>query len=80
MELVLLQKEKEEGVHSGQRRYSPSMKQFAHTLYFYSLKAYNFLREHFVLPNGRSIRKWLSSLNCELGILSEVLEIKKRSA
>ncbi|KAG5892120.1 hypothetical protein JTB14_032343 [Gonioctena quinquepunctata] len=31
LELVLLQKGKDEGVHSGQRRYSPLMKQFAHT-------------------------------------------------
>lgn len=53
------------------------MKQFAHTLYFYSPKAYNFLRKYFVLPNGRTIRKWLSSLNCEPGILSEVLEFLK---
>lgn len=78
MELVLLQKGKDEGVHSGQRRYSPLMKQFAHTLYFYSPKAYNFLRKQFVLPNGRTIRKWLSSLNCHPGILGEVLEFLKK--
>lgn len=53
------------------------MKQFAHTIYFYSPKAYNFLREYFVLPNGRTIRKWLSSLNCDPGILTEVLEFLK---
>lgn len=78
LELVLLQKGKDEGVHSGQRRYSPLMKQFAHTLYFYSPKAYNFLRKQFVLPNGRTIRKWLSSLNCHPGILGEVLEFLKK--
>lgn len=38
LELVLLQKQENEGVKSGQRRYSSLMKQFAHTLYFYSQK------------------------------------------
>lgn len=78
MELVLLQKEKDKGVHSGQRRYSTLMRQFAHTLYFYSPKAYNLLRQNFVLPNGRTVRKWLSSLNCEPGILGEVSEFLKK--
>lgn len=68
-----------QGAHPGQRRYSVLMKQFAHTLYFYSPKAYNFLRQHFILPNGRTIRKWLSSVNCEPGILAEVLEYLKNA-
>lgn len=73
LELVLLHKRKKEECHPGQRRYSSLMKQFAHTLYFYSPKAYSFLQEHFTLPDGRTIRRWLSTFNCEPGILKEVL-------
>lgn len=77
LELVLLQKKEQEDTATGQRRYSDVMKQFAHTLYFYSPKAYAFLRKHFVLPNGRTIRKWLSSVRCEPGVLAEVLNFLK---
>lgn len=78
LELVLLKKREGDIKKSSQRRYSEVMKQFAHTLYFYSPKAYHFLRQHFVLPNGRTIRKWLQSVNCEPGILNEVLEFLKQ--
>lgn len=47
LELVLLQKENATK-SAVQRRYSPTMKQFAHTLYFYSPKAYKFLRQYFI--------------------------------
>lgn len=53
------------------------MKEFAQTLYFYSPKAYNFVKKYFILPNGRTIRKWLCRLNCEPGLLHEVLEYLK---
>lgn len=79
LELVLLQKKNEKDTNPGQRRYSSLMKQFVHTLYFYSPKAYNFLRQYFILPNGRTIRKWLSSVKCEPGILQEVLDYLKDS-
>lgn len=78
LELVLLKKNEAELRNPSQRRYSPFMKQFTHTLYFYSPKAYNFLKEHFVLPNGRTIRKWLCSVNCEPGILNEIMEYLKQ--
>lgn len=77
LELLLLQKQKNEGLNPRQRRYSELIRKFAHTLYFYSPKAYNFLRQHFVLPNGRTIRNWLGSMHCEPGILTEVLEYLK---
>lgn len=66
-----------EETHPGQRRYSSLMKQFAHTIYYYSPKVYNFLREHFTLPNERTVRKWLCTVNCEPGILGEVLNFLK---
>lgn len=74
LELVLMKKRDDELENKSQRRYSDVMKKFAHTLYFYSPKAYFFLKQYFVLPAGRTIRKWLRTLNCEPGILSEVLE------
>lgn len=52
-----------ENVAPGHRRYTDSMKQFAQSLYFYSPKAYNFLHQSFKLPNPRTLRKWLSSVN-----------------
>lgn len=64
-------------VAPSRRRYSGLMKQFAHTLYFYAPKAYNFVRKHFLLPNPRTIRRWLSTKNCCPGFLSEVLEFLK---
>ncbi|KAI4455481.1 thap domain-containing [Holotrichia oblita] len=77
LEFLIHQKKNEECFNTGQRRHTSIMKQFAQTLHFYSPKAYNFLRQHFILPNGRSIRKWLSSLNCQPGFLQEVLDFLK---
>lgn len=79
LELVLLQKENATK-SAVQRRYSPTMKQFAHTLYFYSPKAYKFLRQYFTLSNARTLRKWLCNINCQPGILQEVLEFLKEKA
>lgn len=53
--------------------YSEKMKEFALTLYFYSPKAYKFLRNNnFNLPNPSTLRKWLSCFNCSPGFLQEV--------
>lgn len=60
-----------------QRHYSADMKKFALTVYFYSPKAYNYLRTKIMLPHSSQIRKWLSSHNCETGFLSEVFEFLK---
>lgn len=57
-----------------QRRYTPQMKQFALTLYFYSPKAYDFIRENLSLPHPSMLRKWLSNYNCNVGFLTEVFE------
>lgn len=75
---MLINQHKNECVAPGRRRYSDLMKQFSHTMYFYSPKAYTFLRQYFILPNGRTIRKWLSSLDCSPGFLSEVFEFLKK--
>lgn len=77
--LEFLLHEKKNQVVAKQRRYSSFMKQFAHTLYFYSPKAYNFVRQYWSLPNGRTIRKWLCKGNCEPGFFNEVLNFLKNA-
>ena len=62
------------------RRYSEQLKQFAFTVYFYSPKAYNFLRKIFFLPHQSSIRNWTSSVNCEPGFLSEAFADLQRQS
>ncbi len=53
------------------RRYDDQMKEFALTLYFYSPKAYKYVRSIIPLPNPSSLRKWSSSVNCEPGFPEE---------
>ena len=54
-------------------RYSDAVKSFAVTVHFYSAQAYSYLRKFLHLPNPSTIRRWASSINCEPGFLSEVL-------
>lgn len=44
--------------------YTGGMKIFAKTLFFYSPKAYKYVRKLFTLPHPSTIRKWLSSIEC----------------
>jgi hypothetical protein len=58
--------------------YSDKMKEFALTLYFYSPKAYTYLREQsFGLPNPSTLRRWVSKFNCSPGFLNEVFQFLK---
>ena len=43
-------------------------------LYFYSPKAYQYVRSIFPLPNPSLIRKWTSSVDCEPGLLKEAFK------
>lgn len=56
------------------KKYSPIIKEFASTLYFYSLKAYNFVRTELNLPHEATLRKWVAEISCEAGFLSCVFE------
>lgn len=58
-------------------RYNRSMKAFAKTLYFYSPKAYAYVRKFFTLPHPSTIRSWMSSVKCEPGFLTEVFSFLK---
>lgn len=54
------------------RRYSALIKQFALTLFFYSPRAYNFVRSQLCLPHDSMFRKWLSNTDIQPGFLTEV--------
>ena len=56
------------------RRYTDDIKEFALTLYFYSPKAYQYVRSIIPLPNPSLIRKWSSSVECEPGFLKEAFQ------
>ena len=56
------------------RRYIDDIKEFARTLYFYSTKAYEYVRSIKPLPNPSLNRKWSSSLDCEPGFLQEAFQ------
>ena len=53
------------------KRYTETVKEFAITLYFYSPRAYNFVRGLLSLPHPSMIRKWSASIDCEPGFISE---------
>ena len=53
------------------RRYTDDIKEFALTLYYYSPKAYQYVRSIIPLPNPSLIRKWSSSVDGEPGFLNE---------
>ncbi|CAB4002853.1 THAP domain-containing 9, partial, partial [Paramuricea clavata] len=53
------------------RRYSDEIKEFALTLYFYSPRAYKYVRSLVPLPNPSLIRKWSSSFKCAPGFIDE---------
>ena len=61
-------------IHRVCRRYTDDIKEFALTLYFYSPKAYQYVRSILPLPNPSLIRKWASSVDCEPGFLKEALK------
>ncbi|XP_068990305.1 uncharacterized protein [Neodiprion pinetum] len=61
-------------VTSNNRQYSDDIRQFALTYYFYSPKAYALLRNYLSLPHPETMRKWMSTYDCEPGLLTKVLK------
>lgn len=61
-------------VSNNHKSYTDEMKKFAMTLHFYSPKCYTFVRKNLCLPHPATIRRWLSSANCEVGYLQEVFQ------
>ena len=53
------------------RRYTDEIKEFALTVYYYSPRAYRYIRSIIPLPNPSMVRRWSSSLQCEPGFIKE---------
>ncbi|KAL4082634.1 hypothetical protein QTP88_029695 [Uroleucon formosanum] len=75
---LLLHEHKSKMLHKKGVRYTNAMKDFAKTLFFYSPKAYKYVCKMFTLPHPSTIRKWLSSIECEPGFLEEVFLFLKQ--
>jgi len=59
------------GAKPSGRRYTDEIKEFALTLYYYSPKAYKYVRSIVPLPNPSLIKKWSASFKCEPGFVEE---------
>jgi hypothetical protein len=60
-------------------RFSETVKAFALTAYYYSPRAYNFLRSVFCLPSVSSLRDYNSSVDSSPGFCSTVFDYLKNS-
>lgn len=60
----------------GKGKYSPKLRSFALTLYFYSPKAYNYVRKTWnnLLPAPSTIRKWYQVVDGSPGFTQEALD------
>ena len=56
-------------LQSAKAKYEPELRRFALALYFYSTKAYSFVRKQFrnLLPHPATIRKWSCNTDCKPG-------------
>lgn len=61
-------------------KYSDEMKSFALSLYYYSGKAYLFLRNRIRLPHPATLRRILATHKCNVGFMAEVMEFLKVKA
>lgn len=74
---LLLHERKTKKIGKNAIRYSDSMKEFAKTLFFYSLRAYKYVCTHFRLPHHSTIRSWMSTMEYEPGFLEGVFKFLK---
>ena len=51
---------------------------FASTLYFYSPKAYHFVRQNLSLPHETTLRKYIAQYSCQTGFIDHVFEFLKK--
>lgn len=70
----LIKNEKTNRHRKTKRTYTVKVRTFAFTLFYYSPQAYRYLRTKFTLPNPRTIRRWLESVNCKPGFLTDILD------
>lgn len=60
------------------RKYSEYIQKFSTKLFYYSSKAYTFMRKYFNLPHPSTLRRWFSKVNCDPGFTAEAFEELKR--
>lgn len=80
LKLDLLQNELKNKDKKFKRTYSDKIKMFASTLYFYSPKAYNFVREYLSLPHEVTLRRYVAHFSCEAGFLDTVFQFLKKES
>lgn len=73
----LMENESKNKAQLHNRRYSDKIIRFALTMFYYSPKAYKYLRNCFTLPSPSTIRRWMSSVDCEPGFFTDVLDTIK---
>jgi len=58
------------------KKYSPSVRQFALSLHFFSVRAYEYVRQQFntILPHQRTLSKWYANVNANPGFTQESLK------
>jgi len=58
------------------KKYSPSVRQFALSLHFFSVRAYEYVRQQFntILPHQRTLSKWYANVNANPGFTEESLK------
>lgn len=59
-----------------QKKYSPTVRQFALSLHLYSAKVYNYVRKQFntILPHARTMSKWYTHIDAKPGFTNESLK------
>lgn len=64
-------------VAKSRKKYTSEMKKFASTLYFYSPRAYEFVRAKISLPHTATLRRWLQDYVIDFGFITNVFEFLK---
>jgi len=72
--LEILKNELENCNKKFNKHYSDKIKEFVSTLYFYSPKAYNFLRSYLNLPYEVTLRRWVAEFSCKAGFHDVVFD------
>jgi len=59
------------------KKYSPTVRQFALSLHFFSARAYDYVRKQFdtILPHSRTLSKWYRHVDAEPGFTDESLKL-----
>ncbi|KAB0791671.1 hypothetical protein PPYR_03471 [Photinus pyralis] len=76
--LELFRHQAKNSVGKKRRSYSDEMKEFVSTMYFYSPKAYAYVRKQLTaLPHKSTLRKWVAEYSCKPGFVLGAFEYVK---